>query len=150
MKIQIINAKKEYVDFIAQAQVAMAQETENMDLDLATVKRGVMAVFSNPEKGQYYIATVEKLPIACLLTTYEWSDWRNKTVLWIQSVFVKPEYRCQGVYKKMYERIKAVVLENNYGGIRLYVDKTNEKATKVYHKLGMNSQHYSLCEWMPD
>jgi len=25
-----------------------------------------------------------------LLTTFEWSDWRNGTILWIQSVYVLP------------------------------------------------------------
>ena len=33
-------------------------------------------------------------------------------------------------------------------GIRLYVDKANKNAELAYRKLGMNSEHYTLFEWL--
>jgi ribosomal protein S18 acetylase RimI-like enzyme len=86
--------------------------------------------------------------IASLLTTYEWSDWRNGTVLWIQSVYVIPEYRGKGVYKSMYVYLQEKV-KNHDGliGLRLYVEKNNVKAQRVYEKTRMDGEHYRMFEW---
>jgi len=134
---------------IAGFQQKMALETENFHLDIDTVLKGVQAVFKDASKGKYYIVEEDGKVISSLLTTYEWSDWRNSKVIWIQSVYVLPQYRAKGVFKLMYSEIKKIVSENpNYSGIRLYVDKTNLKAQKVYNKVGMQGEHYSLFEDM--
>ena len=134
---------------IAAFQLEMAMETENLQLDLNTVNKGVQHVFNDPAKGKYYVAEKNERVIASLLTTFEWSDWRNGTVLWIQSVFVKPEFRGTGVYKKMYTHIQERVVEDQQlKGIRLYVDQTNTQAQRVYKKLGMTAEHYQLFEWL--
>jgi ribosomal protein S18 acetylase RimI-like enzyme len=83
------------------------------------------------------------------MTTFEWSDWRNGTVLWIQSVYVEKAFRGKGVYKMMYAFIRQMVEENaDLCGIRLYVDKSNLPAQKVYESLDMNGEHYTVYEWM--
>jgi ribosomal protein S18 acetylase RimI-like enzyme len=111
--------------------------------------KGVLAVFNDENKGVYYIAEDENIVISSLLTTYEWSDWRNKITLWIQSVYVLPDYRNKGIFKMMYQYVKNFVEKSNkYTGIRLYVDKTNKIAQSVYEKIGMNGNHYSTFEWM--
>ena len=138
---------------IIEFQQKMALETEGINLDYHTVTEGVHAVFKDINKGAYYVAEDKdtRKVVGSLLTTYEWSDWRYGTILWIQSVYVLPEYRGQGIYKKMYEHVKNLITpESDYRGIRLYVDKTNLAAQKVYEKLGMNGEHYQMFEWMPE
>jgi ribosomal protein S18 acetylase RimI-like enzyme len=142
-------AKSEDLNSILEFQIAMAKETEGIDLERSTVKKGATAVLENSAKGNYYVAEKNGQVIGSLLTTFEWSDWRNGTVLWIQSVYVIPEFRRKGVYSKLYEHIKNLVLENHdLKGIRLYADKTNEGAQKVYRKLGMSPDHYVTFEWL--
>jgi ribosomal protein S18 acetylase RimI-like enzyme len=139
----------DYAEFIAKSQVTMALETEDYVLDYETVKLGVHAVINDKQKGSYYIALIDNKPVACLLTVNEWSDWRNKTVLWIHSVYVEQDHRRKSIYKDMYTYLKNIVQENDeYAGIRLYVDKTNQNASQVYLKLGMESEHYHLFEWL--
>ncbi len=134
---------------IADFQVNMAWETEEYKLDADTVKLGVDNVFRNPQYGRYYVYESDNQVVASLLITYEWSDWRNRMVAWIQSVYVKPEYREKGIFACIYNHIKEHILQTNeFAGLRLYVDKTNIKAQKVYEKMGMNGQHYQLYEWM--
>ena len=142
-------AKQTDYKLIAGFQQKMAIETENYQLNIDTVTKGGQAVFNDITKGKYYIVEEDEKIIASLLTTYEWSDWRNSQVVWIQSVYVLPKYRGLGVFKLMYSEIKKIVSENeNYSGIRLYVDKTNSNAIKVYNKIGMQGEHYSLFEDM--
>jgi ribosomal protein S18 acetylase RimI-like enzyme len=137
------------IDIIADFQVKMAFETENMKLDPATVNLGVAAVMDDPSKGKYWLAEVNGQVVGCLLTVPEWSDWRNGTVLWIHSVYVRPDHRKNGVYKALYLHLKTMVQESkDLRGLRLYVDKTNEQAQKVYEALGMSGDHYHLYEWM--
>lgn len=137
------------IEAIADFQVKMAQETENLALDLVTVNKGVTAVMDDPGKGKYWVAEIDGKLVGCLLTVSEWSDWRNGNVLWIHSVYVVPEMRGQGVFKALYTHLKQLVHEaSDLRGLRLYVDKSNHLAQKVYQSLGMNGEHYQLFEWL--
>ena len=147
--IKIRKAKSADCDTIADFQEKMAVETENLELDPAIVGSGVNAVFSDPSKGTYYVAEIDKTITGCLLTTPEWSDWRNGWIIWIQSVYVLPRWRNKGIYNKLYNHIKQLVEEDSQlKGIRLYVDKSNEKAIQIYRHSGMDDEHYRLFEWI--
>lgn len=148
--IKIRSAIKEDIEIIANFQLAMAKETENLELNIETLNKGVAAVFKDSTKGEYFIAEVEGSIVGSLMITYEWSDWRNLTMLWIQSVYVKPTFRGKGIFKKLYNVIhkKWQMNKELYSGIRLYVDKTNTNAMQVYNKIGMNGEHYQVFETM--
>jgi GNAT superfamily N-acetyltransferase len=127
----------------------MALETENLNLDPSIVQMGVSGVLDDPTKGKYWVAEVDGHIVGCLLTIPEWSDWRNGTVLWIHSVYVEPKFRRAGVFKALYLHLKENVLSSpELRGLRLYVDKTNLVAQKVYTDLEMDREHYHLYEWM--
>jgi GNAT superfamily N-acetyltransferase len=133
------------VDF----QLAMASETEDLRLDPSICAGGVRAVFDNPALGQYYVAEHDSHVVGVTLTTYEWSDWRNGVVWWIQSVYVVPEFRRQGIYSGIYAFIRQLAESDpRVRGIRLYVDRRNTTAQEVYTRLGMNGEHYQVFEWM--
>ena len=134
---------------IAEFQIKMANETEGMELDKDTVNKGVESVFKDAKKGKYYVATENDVIVASMLITYEWSDWRNNWIFWLQSVYVLPEKRGKGIFKQMYEYIiKQVNESDKVAGLRLYVDMKNLAARKVYAKLGMDGDHYQVFEWM--
>src|SRR5438067_10699514 len=124
------------VDF----QLAMARETEEVALDRDVVTRGVAAVFDDRSRGRYFVAEKEGGVVASLLITYEWSDWRNGVVWWIQSVYVRPEFRGQGVYAGLYAHVREAA-DPSVRGIRLYVDKRNTRAQEGYRRLGLNGEH---------
>ena len=147
--IKIREATLADLQIIANFQVDMAKETENLQLDLNNVSWGVNKIFYDHAVGKYLIAEKDDKIIASLLILYEWSDWRNGQVIWIHSVYVQPEHRKSGVFKEMYNFIKSIVeRDKNYKGIRLYVDKSNVTAQKVYESLGMCGDHYVLYEWL--
>jgi len=136
-------------DAIVAFQQAMARETEDLELDREILLRGVAAVFGDPQLGRYCGAESYDRVVASLLITYEWSDWRNGVVWWIQSVYVMPEFRRQRIYAGLYEHVKKIVdTQPTVRGIRLYVDRRNTRAQEVYTRLGMNGEHYKVFEWM--
>jgi ribosomal protein S18 acetylase RimI-like enzyme len=136
------------LEFIVDFQLKMAKETEDLELNPELVNKGVAAVYNDKSKGIYYVAEVDNKIVASLLTTYEWSDWRNGMVLWIQSIYVLPEYRGRGIYKNMYKFLRdKVEADPGLLGLRLYVEKNNSIAQQVYKKSGMDGEHYSMFEW---
>jgi len=147
--IEIRKARFSDAESIVELQLQMAQETEGLQLDKTLVKKGVEGIFNEPTRGTYWVAQEKGRVLAVLLAIPEWSDWRNATVLWIHSLFVIPEARRKGVFKKLYMNLKQQVEQSpELAGIRLYVDKQNKPAQQVYEKLGMNKDHYELYEWL--
>ncbi len=147
--IEIRKAKLSDTECIVELQLQMARETEELEFDKTVVSKGVHGVFQEPARGTYWIAEEESKVLGMLLAIPEWSDWRNATVLWIHSLYVIPEARGQGVFKKLYLNLKKQVEQSpELAGLRLYVDKRNKSAQEVYEKIGMNKHHYELYEWL--
>ncbi|WP_372370029.1 GNAT family N-acetyltransferase [Candidatus Uabimicrobium sp. HlEnr_7] len=125
---------------------AMAIETEDKSLDKERVTKGVKSILEDDTKGFYIVAEDNGVVVGQLMITYEWSDWRNGTFWWIQSVYIVKEYRRRGIYSQLYSYIKENCKNHGVCGIRLYVDKNNDIARTTYQKLGMECCHYDLME----
>lgn len=131
---------------VADFNQAMAWETERKELNLAVVQAGVLAVINEPRRGFYLVAERAGMVVGGLMITYEWSDWRNADFWWIQSVYVRPEARRQGVYAALYREIEARAQAVGACGIRLYVENDNQAAMRTYASLGMVDAHYRVME----
>ena len=147
--IHIRLANEEDTDTIIEFQMRMAMESEGLKLDPETLKSGVHAVFLDPQKGRYFVAEEDDRVVGSLMITFEWSDWRNLWAIWVQSVWVEPDFRRKGVFRLMYEHLKQLVHDDDTAaGLRLYVDVNNNNAVEVYKALGMDGDHYRVFEWM--
>ena len=126
------------------------RQTESLDLDLGVITPGVEHLFEDPGKGEYFVVCEDGGAgeiLGSLMVTYEWSDWRNGLVWWIQSVYVRPEFRGQGLFKALYAFVKDDCKARGAIGLRLYADQDNARAIEVYKRLGMTS-HYRVFEDM--
>lgn len=131
---------------IAGFNQAMALETEHKSLDPALVGPGVQAVLENDRRGFYLVAERGGEIVGALMVTYEWSDWRNADFWWIQSVYVRPTARRQGVYAALYRQIEQQARAAGACGLRLYVEDDNQSAMATYLRLGMRDAHYRVME----
>lgn len=132
---------------IARFNAAMALESEDVELDQYVLTAGVAAALADPGKAFYLLSELDGAPAGQLMVTYEWSDWRNGWIWWIQSVYVAPEHRRKGVYRGLYRRLEELAAEDgNVRGIRLYVMRENLTAKKTYESLGMHHSEYDLYE----
>ena len=144
--IEIAAGDISYVDEITRFQVDMAMESEGLALDAERAYRGVRAVLEDESKGRYIIARCDEKLVGCLMLTREWSDWNCCWYWWIQSVYVNPSHRGQGIYRRMYNKVLDLAKAEGVTQIRLYVDKTNSPAQTVYQKVGMSECHYCMYE----
>lgn len=149
-EITIRVAKSAEARSLVEFNQAMALETEGKTLNPEILTSGVEAVFKNQDKGFYVVAESAGEIVGGLMVTYEWSDWRNAWFWWIQSVYIMPDFRGKRIYSKLYEFVKSLAREKeNVCGFRLYVEKENSNAQKVYEKLGMEASYYLMYEEKP-
>ncbi len=126
---------------------AMARETEGKELDHETLTAGVKALIDQRVRGFYVVARHGGELVGSLMITKEWSDWRNADFWWIQSVYVRPEFRRQGVYRQLYDFVRARATEMDHVcGFRLYVERDNHRAQQTYEALGMHESVYLMYE----
>jgi GNAT superfamily N-acetyltransferase len=149
----IRKAKLEDLERIVDFNIQMAKETEEKILEKNVAREGVKAVLNNELKGFFLLAEEnkdEKKICGQLMITFEWSDWRNKNIWWIQSVFVDKNYRNRKVFSKLFKSVTKMALsEKEVGGLRLYVEKHNNSAKQVYESLGMKKTPYEIYEkWL--
>jgi GNAT superfamily N-acetyltransferase len=145
--MKIRHATQADLPFIAQANAALAAETEGQTLDPALLHPGVRAALNDPSLGRYYLAEIEGEVVGQLMATSEWSDWRNGAFIWIQSVYVLPTHRGDGVFRALYGHLESLARQDpRICGIRLYVERSNERAQEVYARLGMHRANYVVME----
>ena len=125
----------------------MAKETEALQLDPACVKAGVTALLADPSKGIYYLAEINGVVAGQLMITYEWSDWRNGNLWWLQSVYVRQEFRRIGVFRELFKYLKTSArARSEVRGLRLYMHSENLAARRSYENLGMHRTKYEVFE----
>lgn len=137
-------------DTLVKFNQAMARETEAKELDINVLTAGVENLLKNKQHGFYVVAEAfgasDVHAVGSLMVTYEWSDWRNGLFWWIQSVYIMPEFRRRGIYRRLYEFVKELATAEDVCGFRLYVEKENRIAKRTYEQLGMSESHYAMYE----
>lgn len=132
---------------IVRFNAALAEETESLCLDRERLGRGVRALLADPSRGWYVVAERDSRVVGQIMVTFEWSDWRDGCFWWIQSVYVEPEHRRAGVFRALYREVeRRARAEGSCCGLRLYVERANERAHATYASLGMARSHYLVYE----
>lgn len=146
--MKIRRATIEDKDIIVKYNYNLAFETEDKKLDLDILAKGVKSILEDEHKGIYHICEIDGKIVGQIMYTYEWSDWRNGTFIWVQSVYVNKEYRGKGVFKSLYNHVKSMCdSDENICGIRLYVEIENHIAQKTYKSLDMEKCNYYMYEY---
>ena len=147
MPVTLRPGKPEDAPVIASFNTAMAEETEHRTLDPELINPGVAALLEDATKGRYWVAEAGDRVVGQIMVTYEWSDWRNGSIWWIQSVYIHPDHRRQGVFSALYRHVEGLAREDSdCCGLRLYVERDNRRARQTYEALGMIIPGYDVME----
>lgn len=135
------------VEGLVARNVALAAESEGRDLEPATVEVGVRTILADPARGAYWVAEVGGAVRGQCLVTEEWSDWTGGRYWWLQSVYVDAGWRGRGVFGALWNAIGAAAADaGDVASIRLYVERDNRPARRVYESLGMRETGYRVYE----
>jgi ribosomal protein S18 acetylase RimI-like enzyme len=135
---------------VAEFNRLLALESEGKTLDPGLLQPGVAAALADPRKAHYFVAEQKGEVIGQLMITFEWSDWRNGWIWWIQSVYVRSDWRRRGVFRALFDHaVRTARQDAEVIGLRLYVEKENVSAQKTYRSLGMQPTGYWVLEKYP-
>lgn len=147
MELNIREAVLSDAPVIAAFNLLLAEESEGLRLEEAIVQAGVASLLQDPAKGRYYVAEAEGGVVGQVMITYEWSDWRNGNMWWIQSVYVKPEFRRAGVFRSLFNYLRNLAqTRQDVCSLRLYVHSENTRARESYKRLGMTLTQYEVFD----
>src|SRR5687767_7519785 len=150
MSIVVRTAMPEDVDVVCDFNARLALESEGKGLNLGLLRPGVSAVLADRHKGYYFVAEEAGQILGQLGVTFEWSDWRNGWFWWIQSVYVRPEARRRGVFRRLFAHVEqAAKNDPQVIGIRLYVETDNHAAHGTYKAMGLDWTTYQVMERYP-
>ncbi|MFN0020502.1 MAG: N-acetyltransferase family protein [Pirellulaceae bacterium] len=145
--IAIRYARPDDLPLIVDFNDRLAEESEGKKLDRAILSKGVQRALSAPEMCRYFMAEVNGEVAGQTMITFELTDWRDGVLWWLQSVYVRPEFRKLGVFKALFQHIATLAKEtNDVRGLRLYVEQANARAQRVYEQMGMQPGGYLVYE----
>ncbi len=134
------------VTALVENNLALARETENYHLNKDILRDGIEQALKR-EECHYFVALTDKIIVGQAMITYEWSDWRNGIIWWIQSVYVLPEYRQQGIFRSIFMHMENLARNHpQVKVLRLYVKKNNHTGQNTYQSLGMRHSGYIVYE----
>ena len=142
--MEIRKARPADAEAIAAHNIALARETENMSITRETALRGVRAILDDRRRGFYLVAVHEQHVVGQLMVTYEWSDWRARSIWWLQSVYVTSARRQQGIFSRLLDRLREMADAHDVCELRLYVHRDNEEACRAYQSRGFTSLPYLM------
>ena len=142
LPVEIRTARVDELEALAELILSMAWESEEMRLNREKLLAGIGAVFAQPGLGTYWVATSGEQLLACTLITVEWSDWHNAAYWWIQSLYIQPAFRGKGMFEQLLTEVEAAAKHAGVRELRLYVEKDNARAIRVYHRNGFDDEHY--------
>jgi GNAT superfamily N-acetyltransferase len=147
IEIKIRQAQSSDAAVIAEFNERLAKETEDLMLEAGCIQAGVAALLSDPAKGIYFVAEVNGEVAGQLMITYEWSDWRNGNIWWLQSVYVKEPFRRAGVFRALFNYVRDLAAaQSEVRGLRLYMHSDNTGARRSYERMGMKLTKYEVFE----
>jgi GNAT superfamily N-acetyltransferase len=147
MPLSVRDATRADTPVVVEFNRLLAEESEGKTLDLAILTPGVAAQLADPAKGRYFLAEDSGEVLGQVGLTFEWSDWRNGWMWWIQSVYVRQDARRRGVFRALFEHVRQAALrDGQVVGLRLYVDRDNVGAQRTYERLGMQANGYFVLE----
>jgi len=145
--VRIRNAGLKDAKTIARNNVRLARESENDVLRYLTALAGARAILSDRKKGFYTVAEEDGVVVGQLMITFEWSDWRNRMMWWIQSVYVSPEWRRKGVFRALLAHIRKQAKKAGVKIMRLYVHTGNRKGIGTYEHSGLRRKPYFIYQY---
>jgi GNAT superfamily N-acetyltransferase len=147
LELEIRDATLEDAATIVDFNERLAWESEHKRLDHKTLRQGVQRLLADSSWGRYFVACREGQIVGQLLITYEWSDWRNGPIWWLQSVYVVADCRRQGVFRQLHAHVRSLAKDQGQAvALRLYVERNNVAAHEVYRQAGMHDAGYFVME----
>jgi len=136
-----LNDLDKLVDFTAAEAREAAGDTKNMK----TLADGIKAALEDGSIAMYWVLVNEdNQPVGSASALKEWSDWNAGYYWWIQSMYIRPDYRGKRHMDLLLNAIRSAMKEQNGLELRLYVHENNQAAIRAYEKANFVFSRYRI------
>jgi GNAT superfamily N-acetyltransferase len=109
----------------------------------ATVKDLEATLFSSQPSAFCDLAKVDGETVGFAIWFLNYSTWQGKYGIYLEDLFVKPEFRGAGYGKDLLKHLAKLCIENGYGRLQWWVLDWNKPAIDFYLSLGAKA----MDEW---
>ncbi|RUL69523.1 GNAT family N-acetyltransferase [Dyella choica] len=124
--------------------LAEAGEAEGVRKDHAQVRAGILTALLDESVAMYWLLEHGSDVIGHVSIVREWSDWHAGYYWWIQSMYLEPRHRGQGLMKHLLSAVQKAAREQHALELRLYVHKNNLSAIHAYRRAGFRDSDYRM------
>lgn len=108
--------------------------------------RGTVESYLSPQTPLWWVQGEAVSPVACLWLGQGIDQVNGQRYAHIFLLYVKPEYRRQGIGSALMQRAQAWAISNNYPALGLQVFSHNQPALKLYQGLGFEARSLLLMK----
>lgn len=123
-------------------ELAIYEKAENEVI--ATVADIKNSLFGPDSATQAVICNLNNEPIGFAVYFFNYSTWLGKHGLYLEDLYVSPEYRSVGAGKALLKHLANIALSKNCGRFEWSVLDWNEPAIQFYQSIGAKPQD----EWV--
>jgi GNAT superfamily N-acetyltransferase len=144
MKYVVRRATLADAETLVSFTIAEAGEAEGVVKGDATVRHGIVTALHDERIATYWVLEADSAVIGNVSVVKEWSDWNAGYYWWIQSMYLTPPYRGQGLMGLLLQAIQDAAHDQGALELRLYVHHENARAITAYHKAGFQDSAYRI------
>lgn len=109
----------------------------------ATPAQLEMYLFGADVKARALMAEVDGQPAGFALYFYNFSTFLGKPGIYLEDLFVRPDYRSHGIGKMLLQKLASIAVAENCGRLEWWVLDWNTPAIGFYKKIGARA----MDEW---
>jgi GNAT superfamily N-acetyltransferase len=143
--LKVRRAELNDLDKLVEFTAAEAREAEGDTKSMKTLADGIKAALEDRSIAMYWVLVNEdNQPVGSASALKEWSDWNAGYYWWIQSMYIRPDYRGKGYMALLLNSIKSEMKGQAGLELRLYVHDDNQVAIKAYKKSNFTFSRYRI------
>ena len=139
----IREANRNDVSAIHQLVVELAIYEKEPDAVIATVADIEENLFGNNPVAFCHVAEIDGQIVGIAIWFLNYSTWLGKAGLYLEDLFVKPEFRGKGLGLELMKTLARLCVERNYERFQWWVLDWNEPSIDFYKSIGAEA----MDEW---
>ena len=141
MKIRA--ARRDEVSIILDLIKELAEYEKAPDQVEANESDLIATIFAADPKVFCDVVEVEEKVVGMAIWFLNYSTWQGKHGIYLEDLFIKPEYRGRGYGKALLQHLARICEEKGYGRFQWWVLDWNSPAIEFYRSLGA----VAMDEW---
>jgi GNAT superfamily N-acetyltransferase len=142
--IKIRKAEPKDVTIILNLIKELAEYEKLLDEVTATEDKLMNTIFGKDKFVEVWLAEINDEPVGQVFFFRNYSTFLAKPGFYIEDIYVRPQFRGNGIGKKLLNKVVELAAEKNYGRVEWSVLNWNKPAIEFYKNIGA----VSMDDWM--